>query len=114
MSTQKLFRQRLSYIIAIIPFAATAIDALDKGLVLLAAINFLAVLLNVGALYYSRRNPQLINSILFLLNSLIAFIVSDYFFAENKKVLPYVWLIVGILYLIIAVNSWLKSKSNKD
>jgi hypothetical protein len=103
---------RLSLIIAAVAFIFTGIDSLDQNNLTLAASNFLLAAVNLGGFYFIKLHSVLLNTVLLIFNSFLAFIIAYNYFIAGKIALPLAWLLLGILYLIVAVKNYRKQKLN--
>ena len=90
----RLKKNRLILLVGSIAFLFNGWDSLDSNNYFLAACNFCLALANLVSLYFINGKPRKVNLILFVLNSVLAFVIAFNYFENGKKVLPWAWTIV--------------------
>lgn len=103
-------RIRISLVIGFITFFIAGLDSLQQGQLILAISNLLFAIVNLASLYFIKEKGSIVNLILLILNAGLAFIVSYGYYSSGKVMLPMVWLIVGLFYIVL---SFITIKTNK-
>jgi hypothetical protein len=103
-------RIRISLVIGFITFFMAGLDSLQQGQLILAISNLLFAIVNLASLYFIKEKGSIVNLILLTLNAGLAFIVSYGYYSSDKVMLPIVWLVVGLFYIVL---SFITIKTNK-
>lgn len=103
-------RIRISLVIGFITFFIAGLDSLQQGQLILAISNLLFAIVNLASLYFIKEKGSIVNLILLILNAGLAFIVSYGYYSSDKVMLPIVWLVVGLFYIVL---SFITIKTNK-
>lgn len=106
-------RLKLEIVISAFVFFISGIVAWESGEEIFAAANFIVSIINLSGLITNLAKLKNFKIILLLFNSIIAFISAYSYYAMGKKGLPYVWLLVGIVFLIITFIFYRKSTKTK-
>ena len=103
-------RVRIALIVGFIAFFFAGWDSLDNNNLLLAVSNFCLAAANLLSLYFIKEKASIVNIVLLMLNSCLAFIVAYGYFNVGKKALPLAWVLVGFVYLAVTIRAYKKSK----
>jgi len=103
-------RLRASIAIGIIAFFLAGMDSLSQSLFILAVSNFLLAGINAISFFFIQEKIPVLNVILFIMNASFAFIISLDYYMNNKKMLPIVWFLVGVFYIVIMLKTIKENK----
>jgi len=87
------------------------LDSLQQGQLILAISNLLFAIVNLASLFFIKEKGSIVNLILLILNAGLAFIVSYGYYSSGKMILPIVWLVVGLFYIVLSFKTF--KKQNK-
>ena len=101
MNKAKL-KLRLPLMIGSIPFLMAGIDAFSQQKSFWGGVNLAMVAINLSALFFIKRHAKITNFVLFMCNSIVAFLQGYHYYLDGKKGLPYAWAIAGLFYIVAA------------
>jgi|WetSurMetagenome_2_1015567.scaffolds.fasta_scaffold61342_3 hypothetical protein len=103
-------RIRISLIVGFVAFFFAGLDSLEQGQLILAVSNLLFAIVNLASLYFIKEKESIVNLILLILNAGLASIVSYSYYSSGKMMLPIVWLVVGLFYIVLSFKTFKKTK----
>lgn len=106
--------QRYLLILAVGMFALAAVDYAEQQSVVLATVMAIAAALNLLAFIILRLGTAYLGAILHLANAMVALLVAFDLFGSGKQYLPYVWVLVAILYVVATIVALLKALRQKS
>lgn len=95
------------------PFILAATDSAFYGNLLAITANAVMAAANLAALFWIEKKPGKTQLILGILNAAMAFLTAWMFDAAGKQYLPVAWVLVGILFAVMAVLAGKKPVSAK-
>jgi hypothetical protein len=104
-------RIRISLIVGFAAFFFAGLDSLEQSKLILAVSNFLFAIVNLASLYFIKVKGSTVNMVLLLLNACLAYIVSYDYYSSGKLLLPIVWIVVGLFYIVLSFTT-IKTKKN--
>ncbi len=114
MKRKDFFVYKLPLILTGFVLILSGFDALSFDYKILGYVSILIGFVNLVALKFVFGHPDKINAILFFLNSVLSFILSNHYFVEGKKGLPYAWIVTGLFYIVLTIMFFKKSKKKKE
>ena len=100
------------YLLNAIVFFMQGIGTLEQEGFYFALVLFFVSLVNLLVIKTSDRN--LANSIVMILNSVVALVLAVQLFAEGKNYIQYVWIAVCVLSAIVAFIAYRKYKTARS
>ncbi len=105
---KKKFISKLEIIISGFVFFISGIVAWESGEEMFAIANFIVSIFNLTGLFTNLVKLKYFKILLLLFNSAMAFISAYSYHAIGKKGLPYIWLLVGIVFLVLVFTTYRK------
>lgn len=96
---------KLPLLVGAIPFLLAGLDGFARGKPLFGTLDLMLGLINLIAARFVGRTPTAANIALFLTNAGLAAVMSWNYFEQDKRTLPYAWIVVAAGFLVAAVVS---------
>lgn len=114
MPNREQLKKRLPLLIGSIPFLAAGLDGIAQEKFLFGLINLSMAAANLVALRFVDSTPKFTNSVLFLGNALVSWMVSYDYFLQGKRGLPYASFVAGLFFLVAAFIFWRKARREES
>lgn len=109
MGINKEKKERIVLIFNTALFVLGAVDYFDKSTTLFIVL-VVAALSNLSMIIFKGATKSHLNVFVFLLNSMIAFLVArDYYFSGSDYI-HFAWLAAGIVYLVATISLFKRNK----
>lgn len=105
--------QKLLSLIAVIALIFTAAEAASTNHKLLAIVTSFMVLLNVAVLRSREGRSVTISIYMNFANAAIAFLIFAILLPEGRSLLPLIWFLVGLIFLVATYIAVRKRKGTR-